>query len=176
MWREEPCVTTSQHSMSAGAAPSLRHLPTPCLPASACLQRNVAPPKAGCISHHRRREGPRLTLCLRVNPSHTCCWVLLAWGGASRLGEGLIIRIGSRTAAGRLAQVISVGLCLDYAIHVAQEFLIAEGTGNERAQQVRTLGRSVSGLTIRQAAPRPPPAAARCCGLPAAAAKRCGLQ
>jgi len=42
------------------------------------------------------------------------------------------------------AVVISVGLCLDYSIHVAQEFLIAEGTGNERAKEaIEKVGRAV---------------------------------
>ena len=42
------------------------------------------------------------------------------------------------------AVVISVGLCLDYSIHVAQEFLIAEGTGNQRASDaVSKVGRAV---------------------------------
>ena len=40
--------------------------------------------------------------------------------------------------------VISVGLCLDYSIHVAQEFLIAEGSANERASEAVTkVGRAV---------------------------------
>ena len=40
--------------------------------------------------------------------------------------------------------MISVGLCLDYAIHVAQEFLIAEGTGDERAKEALSkVGRAV---------------------------------
>lgn len=42
------------------------------------------------------------------------------------------------------AVVISVGLCLDYSIHVAQEFLIAEGSANERASEaVTNVGRAV---------------------------------
>ena len=42
------------------------------------------------------------------------------------------------------AVVISVGLCLDYSIHVAQEFLMAEGSGNKRAQQALSkVGRAV---------------------------------
>ena len=42
------------------------------------------------------------------------------------------------------AVVISVGLSLDYAIHVAQEFLLAEGTGNERARDALSkVGRAV---------------------------------
>lgn len=42
------------------------------------------------------------------------------------------------------AVVISVGLCLDYSIHVAQEFLVADGTANERASEAVTkVGRAV---------------------------------
>jgi hypothetical protein len=39
---------------------------------------------------------------------------------------------------------LSAGLALDYAIHVAQEFMLSEGTGNERAQAaVSRVGRAV---------------------------------
>lgn len=56
--------------------------------------------------------------------------------------------------------MISVGLCLDYAIHVAEEFLQAEGTGNERLEKaVGLVGKAV----FNGGPPPPPRCSAHCC-------------
>lgn len=87
MWREEPCVTTSQHSMSAGAAPSLRHLPTPCLPA--CLPATQCGAAEGWLHLTSPSEGgpPADTVPESQSLSH----VLL---GAARLGRGISLGRG----------------------------------------------------------------------------------